>query len=432
MSLTERIKDNSEIIIACEQFEKGLQVFDGASKLYNLVKNTSDSNYTGSLHRSVVTSLESYNSIVGNHSPNVALESHTTNRQIALEGIGTFLNTVWKAICDFFKRIWNWITGKDKKESFEKQIQEIQEKNKAEEKKKSQEDFEKTVLERCSKLTESFYKDKFFNGQDTTADNLSKNLSNTLKILDDLQDNLEQITYLFSQSKEFIKDPKKVIDPKDFYGGDDLFGNLRLFFNEFSGFLFDSVDGGKNNSGKDMSMPEGSKKIGPFVGGFSLEVYRINSKSYNFSNSKDKPLEKANALKELSKNFSKIYLKSTPVSAEEAAFKIVDDGKGYIKATSIIKHDLDLLRQRYNKIEQQNKRIEAISSELKSLDPNVFPAEWSDNPEVNDIIKIYFQARTSYLITLVKSWAQADNVFTTTSSKTIKQVRQISELVFWV
>lgn len=161
------IEENKEINQAFKHLEKGFEAFISIHQLKNVIEKSD--NLTPALESLVQSNLSYYKDIVEDYSPTVSLESfkNSNKKQIALEGIGTFLNNIWKAIKNFFSRIWDWLTGKNKKTDTTDFIEQL---------KKDTEERKKRMDERIQKYTEERRKE---------SEQIKKGLEGTLKRLDE-------------------------------------------------------------------------------------------------------------------------------------------------------------------------------------------------------------------------------------------------------
>lgn len=147
-TLSRSYLDYVEMQQAHKQLERGFEAYDVLSNLRTVIKknNTLSPGLESSLNQTVLF----YKDILGDYSTNISLESYNDSRvkrSVALEGIGDWLKRIWQSIINFFKRIWNWLTGKkesssgssnkdkakevkDKKEETEKAVKKIEESNK--------------------------------------------------------------------------------------------------------------------------------------------------------------------------------------------------------------------------------------------------------------------------------------------------------------
>ena len=161
------IEENKKINQAFKHLEKGFEAFISIHQLKNVIEKSD--NLTPALESLVQSNLSYYKDIVEDYSPTVSLESfkNSNKKQIALEGIGTFLNNIWKAIKNFFSRIWDWLTGKNKKTDTTDFIERL---------KKDTEERKKRMDERIQKYTEERRKQ---------SEQIKKDLDETFKRLDE-------------------------------------------------------------------------------------------------------------------------------------------------------------------------------------------------------------------------------------------------------
>ena len=116
-NLANSILQNLEINKTLKQFQNGLEAYNSISDIYDVI---SKSELTPALESSLINSLKYYKDLVGDYSLTISLENYNSpklKKSIALEGLGSFLKSIWEAIINFFKRIWNWITGGSSKGS---------------------------------------------------------------------------------------------------------------------------------------------------------------------------------------------------------------------------------------------------------------------------------------------------------------------------
>ena len=147
-NLAKSYLDYIEINQAFKQLDRGFEAYEVFNNLREVVKKNEV--LTPSLESSLNNTITFYKDVLGDHTTSISLESYSDSkrkRTVAIEGIGDWLKRIWQSIINFFKRIWNWITGKkesssgssnkdkvkevkDKKEETEKAVKKIEESNK--------------------------------------------------------------------------------------------------------------------------------------------------------------------------------------------------------------------------------------------------------------------------------------------------------------
>lgn len=147
-NLAKSYLDYIEINQAFKQLDRGFEAYEVLNNLRKVVKKNEV--LTPSLESSLNNTITFYKDVLEDHSTSISLESYSNpkrKRTVAIEGIGSWLKRIWESIINFFKRIWNWITGKkesssgssnkdkvkevkDKKEETEKAVKKIEESNK--------------------------------------------------------------------------------------------------------------------------------------------------------------------------------------------------------------------------------------------------------------------------------------------------------------
>lgn len=147
-NLAKSYLDYIEINQAFKQLDRGFEAYEVLNNLREVVKKNEV--LTPSLESSLNNTIIFYKDVLGDHTTSISLESYSNpkrKRTVAIEGIGDWLKRIWQSIINFFKRIWNWITGKkesssgssnkdkvkevkDKKEETEKAVKKIEESNK--------------------------------------------------------------------------------------------------------------------------------------------------------------------------------------------------------------------------------------------------------------------------------------------------------------
>ena len=147
-TLSKSYLEYNEINQAFKQLERGFEAYDILSGLKSIIKK--QDTLTPALESSLNKTVLFYRDILEDYSTNISLENYSDNkikRSIALEGIGDWLSKIWKAIINFFKRIWNWLTGKKESPSSSS--------SKVEEAEKSVEEAKKSVEEARKKREEA-------------------------------------------------------------------------------------------------------------------------------------------------------------------------------------------------------------------------------------------------------------------------------------
>ncbi len=100
----------------CTAMQNAFTAFGIMNRLHGVVKRCSNENYSF-VEKTVLLTHDYSKQLVGDFSPNLSIgtEHFTPNKRksIALEGIGDWLSKIWKAIKEFFKKIYDFLTGRN-------------------------------------------------------------------------------------------------------------------------------------------------------------------------------------------------------------------------------------------------------------------------------------------------------------------------------
>lgn len=100
----------------CTAMQNAFTAFGIMNRLHDVVKRCSNENYS-LVEKTVLLTHDYSKQLVGDFSPNLSIgtEHFTPNKRksIALEGIGDWLSKIWIAIKEFFKKIYNFLTGRN-------------------------------------------------------------------------------------------------------------------------------------------------------------------------------------------------------------------------------------------------------------------------------------------------------------------------------
>lgn len=115
MNTLEVVDKNRNFNEYCKMLQTALESFKIVYKLHDTIKNTPAKDFE-KIQKSVNLTFEHHKVLNGDYSKSLNFTceeyGYLKQRQVALEGIGSWLSKIWQMISNFFKKIWDFLFGK--------------------------------------------------------------------------------------------------------------------------------------------------------------------------------------------------------------------------------------------------------------------------------------------------------------------------------